>query len=169
MTDDLAELQNLLSINEEDIGLEWHKQPKLYTQISRYAARCHAKLSEAELNLKILEAHLDETIRTTHNDPNKRLTERALELAVHRRAEWQAARTACIERTEQSEIADALQKAAEMRERSLIRLSQRHLGGNLEDDERLMAIVKRIVREQSQLLIRGIRHGQTRTVSASNE
>ena len=157
-TNELDELQELLTIDEEDLPAEWHQQPKLYTQIARYAARCHAAQAESELTIKIIEANLDETIRNRKHE--KRLTERAIELEIHRQLEWQSAQEQRIARLEIMEIAEALQKAAEMRERSLIRLSQRHLGGNLEDDERLMTIVNKIVRQQLHNLTRGNRYVQ---------
>ncbi len=155
---EIEQLENLLSIDEENLPQEWHEQPRLYTRLSRYAARCHAQQAQAELDLKILEATIDETVRDRGAPENKRITERAIELAIRRHPDWQGAQQKRITRIEMTEIADALQKAAEMRERSLIRLSQRHLGGNLEDDDRLMTIVNKLVREQFQRLARTQNH-----------
>lgn len=152
--DEVEALGQLLSIDEENLPQEWHEQPKQYTRIARYAARCHALEADAELEIKLLEADLDESIRSRPSE--KRLTDRAVEQEIRRDPKWRNAQRHRIKKAEISEIADALQKASEMRERSLIRLSQRHLGGNLEDDERLLAIVKKLVREQ---FLRGQRNG----------
>lgn len=147
-------LEQLLTINEDNIAQEWHDQPGLYADFSRHAAYRQAACEEAELAVKIAEAELDEKLRKASMD-GKRLTDKAIELAIRRDSTWIAAQNYRIEMRKMSGIADGLQKSAEMRERSLIRLSQRHLGGNLEDDERLVAIVNRLVREQNQRLQRG--------------
>ena len=145
--------REILEINESHIPLEWQEQPLRYARISRLVARYSAALLKTELDIKELTASLAKDFRINGLPGGVKITEEALRQFIELNPAYRTLQDQRVVLVELESLALGLQKAVEMRERSLKWLSIQIGGlGSTEADvtERMSGQLLKYLKEQKE-------------------
>lgn len=115
--------QSVVLIDEQNLGKECVRQPKLYWQAANNAADARLKVANRKAELDVLEADLQRRIRATPVkygcDSDGKLTEKAISSALVLQEEYQEAESLVTKAIHHAALCDALVQALEQKKRSL--------------------------------------------------
>jgi hypothetical protein len=130
---EIEALEAMLEIDEGNLVQAWHDQPKLYVKVSRYAARCEAAVEEAKVAVKTVFAQKFKAIRDTETEKgDRRKSDEYVKQIILADEEYQKVEMFRCQMVERYGIASGLQEACRERQYSLVHISKKSLGGDLD-------------------------------------
>lgn len=119
--------QDILKIDQNNLDLEWIKQPDLVYEIAMDVANNRLRMDTLKDELSLLEATLSKEARSNPEDFEiEKVTEKAIEMAILSHEDYQAKQIECRDARYDYEINVALLNALEHKKRALESLVSLH-------------------------------------------